>query len=216
VNDQPIVGLAGASTAVVADALDALGLANQALDPAIRPSYPGAAVVGRAFPIVMAAVEEASPEPYESQVRAIEALRPGDVPVFACDPLTTAAAWGELFSCAARGRGAVGAVVDGYIRDARQIAELVFPTFCRGFSPLDTQGRAEVVEAGVAAVCGGVWIAPGDAVVGDLDGVVAVPQAALAGVVAFVGEKLRSESGARHDLLAGAGIREVWDRYGVL
>jgi 4-hydroxy-4-methyl-2-oxoglutarate aldolase len=210
--------LAEATTALVADALDQLGLREQALDPAIRPVYAGARLVGRAVPIVVAALDEpAEPaDPYANQIHAVESLGPGTVPVFACDPRSRAAAWGELFSCAARGRGALGAIMDGYVRDALQIAELAFPTFARGWSPLDTQGRAEVVEFGVEAVCGGVRIAPGDFVLADEDGVVAVPASALDDVLGYSGGKIRSEQSARAELLAGVSIRAVWEKYGTL
>ena len=49
--------------------------------------------------------------------------------------------WGELFSTAARARGARGALVDGNIRDTAKLTEMRFPVFNRGFSPLDSLGR---------------------------------------------------------------------------
>jgi 4-hydroxy-4-methyl-2-oxoglutarate aldolase len=207
--------LAKAYSAVVADALDRMSLREQVLDPAIRPLRPEHRVVGRAVPVVIQATSRMPEEPYAGEMNAVESLRPGDVPVIVVDPASRAAAWGELFSCAAIGRGALGVVVDGCVRDARQTAGLGFPVFCRGFSPLDTLGRAEVATFGERATCGGVTIEPGDYVVADEDGVVIVPSDAVGEVAAAVREKIRDEGSARADLLAGAGIREVWDRYGV-
>ena len=203
------------SSAIVADALDKLGCRDQALDPAIRPLWPNARVVGRAFPIVISATDEEPALPYEGEMSAIDALGEGDVPVFAVEPGLRVASWGELFSCAARGRGARGAIVDGCVRDARQIEELGFPTFARCFSPLDTFGRAVASAWGVTTTVGGVVVDPGDLVVADVDGAVVIPAAIGDEVADAVAAKSALEESARNDLLSGKGVREVWDAYGV-
>lgn len=207
--------LAGAHAAAVADALDGLGLRDQALDPAIRPLFPRARLVGRAMPILVTATSEIPSEPYDGEMRALDALSQGTVPVFAVDPQTRAAAWGELFSCGALGKGAIGAIVDGFVRDADQIEELGYPVFCRGCSPLDTLGRAAVTSFGEEVVCGGVLIRCGDFMIADTDGVVAIPEAAAGDVMHEIRSKSHLERGARTDLLAGASVRDVWSKYGV-
>lgn len=208
--------LGDAYVAVLSDALDSFGLREQALDPAIRPAYPGARLAGRALPLLLEATDTLLEEPYESLMQAIEAIGPGEVPVMAGPGASRAAAWGELLSCATRGRGGVGAVVDGYVRDVGQIEGLGFPTFARGYSPLDTAGRSDVAAIGEPVSCGGVRVERGDYVVADVDGVVVIPAAAVDDVLAFSGGKIRSEHGARADLLAGASLREVWEKYGAL
>jgi 4-hydroxy-4-methyl-2-oxoglutarate aldolase len=215
-NDEVLERLADGYVAVLSDALDSLGLRGQALDPAIRPAYPGARLAGRALPIVLEATDVFQEEPYESHMQAVEAIQPGEVPVMAGAGASRAAAWGELFSCAARGRGGAGAVVDGYVRDVRQIEGLDYPTFARGYSPLDTTGRSDVVSIGEPILCGGVQVERGDYVVGDVDGVVIIPAAAIEAVLAYSGGKIRSEHGARAELLSGASVREVWEKYGAL
>ena len=207
--------LDNAYTAVVADALDRLGFRDQTLDPAIRPLRPGMSVTGRIVPVVIAASSEIPDEPYTGEMDALDSLHPGEVPLLVVDPATRAASWGELFSCAALGRGARGAIVDGLVRDARQIAELGFPLFCRGFSPLDTLGRAEVTAIGDTVVVGDVRVEPGDYVIGDEDGIVVIPAPAIEAVVEIVREKASTELDARADLLAGAGVRDIWAKYGV-
>ena len=57
---------------------------------------------------------------------------------------------------------------------------------------------------------------PGDLVVGDVDGIVVIPQEMAADVAEAVVTKHRLEGNARADLLAGMSIREVWTKYGVL
>ena len=139
-----------------------------------------------AVPVVIVA-DSSEPElPYDGELTALDGLRPGEVPVFVVEPGVRAASWGELFSCAAIGRGAAGVVVDGFVRDASQITALGFPTFARGLSPLDTFGRAVVTGIDVEAVVGGVEVAPGDLIVADADGIVSIPRALAADVAEAV------------------------------
>lgn len=209
------IGLERATSAIVSDALDRLGLRRQALDPAIRPLWPGAAVVGRAYPVAIVVDESEPAAPYAGEMEALAALERGDVAVLVAEPQVRAASWGELFSCGAQGRGARGAIVDGFVRDSRQIEALGFPTFARGCSPLDTFARAVVSSHGTEVVSGGIAIRRGDVVVADRDGVVIVPAAAAADVAALVSEKGALEEGAKRDLLSGMAIHEVWKKYGV-
>jgi 4-hydroxy-4-methyl-2-oxoglutarate aldolase len=215
--DQDVMAvLASAPAAVVSDALDRLGRREQALDGAIRPLWPEARLAGVAVPVVIVADTSEPEQPYDGEMTALDGLRPGDIPMFVVEPGVRAASWGELFSCAAMGRGAAGVVVDGFVRDAAQIQALAFPTFARGLSPLDTFARAVVTGVDVEARVGGVDVRPGDVVVGDRDGIVVVPQEIAADVAEAVVTKHRLEGNARTDLLAGMGIREVWTKYGVL
>ena len=208
--------LGGLEVAQVSDALDELGYRNQVLAPEIRALRPGSRLAGRAVPVVVEATDAVEPNPYEGDLRLVDSLRPDDVPVYGGAPGTPAALWGELLSCAALGRGATGAVVDGYVRDAHEMGELGFPVFCRGCSPLDTRGRVIVRGHGVPTVCGGVPVAPGDYVLADEDGVVVIPAGALEDVLDLVRSRDRGEEGAKADLLAGVSIVEVWEKWQIL
>ena len=83
----------------------------------------------------------------------------GDLVVVASGPSDAAAVWGELLSTTCRARGAVGTVTDGLIRDTAQIAELGYPVFAAGTSPLDIDGRLDVTAHGVEVTVGGVAVA---------------------------------------------------------
>jgi 4-hydroxy-4-methyl-2-oxoglutarate aldolase len=213
---QNISLLEAAYTAVVSDVLDRLGFRQQTMDPEIVPMYPGATVTGRVVPVRVETTQVESDNPYEGDMRMTEALHPGDVPVIVAPTGNRAALWGELISCAARGKGARGAIVSGYVRDNRKVAELRFPVFARGRSPLDTMGRAEVVEIGIELGCGDVRVTPGDYIIADEDGVVIIPERAIEDVLAAVRSKANKEGDARTDLLGGKSLREVWKKYGVL
>ena len=106
-------------------------------------------------------------------------------------------------------------IVDGCVRDAKQIEELGFPVFAIATSPLDTRARARVDAHGSPVVFAGVTVSRGDLVVADVDGVIFVPATAVDAVASLVAKKKPLEQGAREDLVAGMPIRDVWTKYGV-
>jgi regulator of RNase E activity RraA len=152
--------------------------------------------------------------PYETEIAFIDSLRPDDV-VVASVPAPVAF-WGELFSTAARARGAVGVVVDGLVRDQRRITEMGFPVFARGGRPTDSLGRIRMVEHDVPVVVGGVQVSPGDLVVADIDGVVVVPAEAAVEVARRAVEKATTENRARALIEGGAFLRDAWQTFKVL
>jgi hypothetical protein len=211
--DHP--AFATATSAVVCDALDRMGLRNQALDPAIRPMWPWRSnrrVCDARRRRVRRGAPRAAICKRDGGARRTAAGRaPGDGDRYRQSRRCVGRA--VLVWCD-RSR-AVGAICDGYIRDARQIEELQFPTFARGCSPLDTLGRAVVTSYGEVAICGGVRVSRGDLIIADIDGIVTVPQDALDAVAEAVTDKRKLEAGARADLMAGMTIHEVWDKYQV-
>ncbi len=202
--------------AVISDALDAAGYREQTLRYTIRPLYPEAIVVGRAMPVLCVDVYEIPDEPYQQEIAAVDNLKKDDVLVCSTNQSTRNCIWGELLSTAARARGARGAIVDGFIRDARQIMAMQFPVFMTGLSPVDSSGRGDVVAYNVPIECGGVMVNPGDIVFGDIDGIVVIPQAVEAEVIEAALAKVSGENRTRDELRAGATLREVYDKYGIL
>jgi 4-hydroxy-4-methyl-2-oxoglutarate aldolase len=215
VTDPVPPALTGTSSALVADALDALGYREQLAASRVKPLFEGAQIVGRAYPVQVVEDFEEPAEPYAGEMDALAALSTGDVGVYAVDSGSRAAAWGELFSCAAIGRGAVGVIVDGCVRDARQIQELGFAVFAADTSPLDTRARARVASHGASITFAGVTVRRGDLVVADGDGVIFIPADLIDPVAALVSKKRPLERGAREDLVAGMPIHDVWTKYGV-
>ncbi|HEY7359564.1 MAG TPA: RraA family protein, partial [Streptosporangiaceae bacterium] len=163
------------NTAVVSDILDDLGHRDHVLDPAIRPLGDAAVIAGWANPFLVAEVDEIPAEPYTGEIAAMDDIAPGDVVLVAAGGSARAACWGELFSAAAAARGARGTLIDGYCRDAQVITALGYPVWCRGLLPLDVKGRLAVTAWRRPAVVGGLPVRPGDLVVADADGAVAVP-----------------------------------------
>ena len=160
--------------------------------------------------------DDAELDVYEHEIALVDDLKPGEVAVFSCAGNSRIAPWGELLSTAANARGAVGCVTDGLVRDVRLIREIGFPVFAGGIGPLDTKTRAKMMMADVPAEIGKARIEPGDIMFGDVDGVVAIPKARAEEVLKIAMEKVASENSVRDELAAGASLKDVFDKYGIL
>jgi len=204
------------STAQLADSLDAVGRRSQVMDAAIAPLATGARAAGRAATVQFAPVDHDTDDPYDAAIAFIDGLAAGTVVVIASGGSTRSAFWGELFSAAALGRGAVGVVCDGYARDSDRIRALRFPVFAAGTRPIDYRARLEITGTDRPVTCGGVLVRPGDLVLADDDGVVVVPADVENEAVAAANERARRESTVLEELLGGATLESVWARYRVL
>lgn len=203
-------------TAVVADSLDELGYRNQAMREYIRPLFPESRFAGWARTIACVDVFHINEDPYAKEIEAMDSLLLGEIAVVSTADSKRNAPWGELLSTAARARGARGAVVDGLVRDVRKIEELGFPVFATGIKPVDSRGRGLVIDYNVPVDCAGVLVNPGDLVFADYDGVIVVPSQVLPEVVRMATEKVTRENHTRAELLQGAYLRDVYQKYGVL
>jgi 4-hydroxy-4-methyl-2-oxoglutarate aldolase len=204
------------SSALVADALDAIGYRDQCLSPAIAPLDPEMRVMGRAFTVQVEVAAEVPEEPYVGLLRALDALGRDHVYVIPTGGDLRAAMWGELVATSARARGAVGAVTDGAIRDTRQLSDLGFPTFATAHTPRDVNGRFDVTAHQVPVEIGGIRVQPDDLIIGDRDGVVVVPALVEERVIAAALAKARTENTVRDELAAGTLPSEAFSRHGVL
>lgn len=207
------------SAAVLSDVMDSMGLLRQAMKPFIRPLDGKRVLAGRARTgLYMPAYALRKGEnPYEVEIALVDDLRPQDVVVLACNgPTDRIAPWGELLSTAAEVRGAVGCVTDGLVRDVKQIRAMGFPVFHGGIGPLDTKGRARMVERDIPVECAGVQVVPGDIVFGDVDGVVVIPQSHELAVIEMAIAKVTGENNTRDALRKGESLGDVFKRFGIL
>ncbi len=206
-------------SAVLSDVLDGLGLTRQAMRPFVRPLDEALVLFGRARTGLYMPRYHVEPgrNPYEVEIALVDDLREGDVAVLACGgPTDRIAPWGELLTTASVARGAAGCVTDGLVRDVRRIREVGFPVFHGGIGPLDSKGRGEMMAMDVPVECGGVRVEPGDYVLGDVDGLVVVPQGVAAEAFRQALAKVEAEGRTREMLAAGRKLKEVFDELGVL
>jgi 4-hydroxy-4-methyl-2-oxoglutarate aldolase len=203
-------------TAVVSDSMDQLGFRHQAMREYLRPLYSACKVAGWARTISCSDLYYTPPDPYAIEIEAVDSLLPGEVAVVGTQKSIRNAPWGELLSTASRARGARGAIIDGLVRDVHKIEELGFPVFASGIKPVDSLGRGCVTAYNVPVECGEVIVQPGDFVFADFDGVVVVPKAVVKEVIELASDKVRRENSSRAELMKGAYLRDVYQKYGVL
>ena len=203
-------------TAVLSDSLDEIGIRDRAMREHLRPIASDLVFAGRARTILCMDLHYIPDDPYSLEIEAVDSILPGEVVVVGTGESKRNAPWGELLSTAAAARGARGAVIDGLIRDVKKILSLGFPVFAAGMKPVDSKGRGAVVDYNIPVECGGVIVAPGDLIVADFDGVVAIPAGAVDEVVRLATDKVARENSSRAELMKGKYLRDVYEKYGVL
>jgi regulator of RNase E activity RraA len=204
------------SSAVVCDALDGLGFKRQSPRVPLPPRTGNGVLIGRCKTTQWVDMAHEDPKPYELELQAVDSCRPDDVLIAAASGSVRSGVWGELLSTAARNAGCVGVIVDGAVRDIRQMTEMDFPVFARSTCIYDSQNRQRVVEFDVPVEIDGVIFSPGDLVVADVDGVVVVPQEVEGEAVRRAWQKVHDENVTRDAIRAGMQATDAYNKYGIL
>ncbi len=204
----------------ISDVLDVMGLPGQVLAASIRPIVPGARLVGPAFCVHGRSLEPGQPA-RTVQYAVDRALTPGCVVVMATGGYTGSAIIGGNIAASYRKRGAAGVVIDGALRDPGEIRRLL-PAFATHVTPRRPGGRWNVVAFGEAIAMPGqdgeeVIVHPGDLILGDASGVVVIPQAIVAEVIAAADKLVPREKKVLAAIRRGVDREQALkagDRYG--
>jgi regulator of RNase E activity RraA len=201
-------------TGALTDVLDGLGVMNQTLSPELRPLRPGMRLCGPAFTI------EGRPRAGiaygDSIVRILDMLGavPADhIAVYETND-SSSAHLGELSVVSLATRGCAGAVIDGGCRDVDAILNEGLPVFSRYVTPQDCVPRWELLGHSREITAGGVRISPGDWIVADADGIVAVPHDVCEEVLAQAETVVATENQVRAAVRGGTLPREAFERFG--
>lgn len=147
-------------------------LPEQQIDPAIRPQTFGGNPLRLLGP---ALTVEVSPPDFGAVIHALDHVRAGDVVVIAAGGQIENAMIGEILGGHLREKGCAGVVVDGAVRDIDVLGNWPdFPVFSRSITPRGPVGAGKG-EINGAVSFGGCMINPGDLVMGDRDGLIALP-----------------------------------------
>jgi 4-hydroxy-4-methyl-2-oxoglutarate aldolase len=202
-------------TPVVGDILDDLGYYHQFLPQPVQPIRTTDKIIGRAMPVLMIDVYGPQAKPFGKLTEALDQLEPGEIYVAAGGTMRCAY-WGEILTATAKKRGAVGAIIDGFHRDTPMVMEQNWPVFSRGRFAQDSGVRTQVADYRCNIEIGGVWIAPGDLIFGDLDGVLVIPKKVEEEVVAKALQKARGEKLVRQEIENGMSSTDAFLKYGIL
>lgn len=211
----------GLRVADVRDGMDWVDLHHKgSLSQQIRPLYQGARLCGIARTVRHRLTEKPAPHCppeeytdwaynywYKNVYRHpfAEGLEQGDVVVIESPPGIDAGEVGSNNSLGWHARGAVGIVTSGGVRDTDECIMQQVPIFCRTRAQAMAQARVEFDADQVPVNVGGVLIRPGDIVVGDGDGVIAVPVEHAEQVAHYARQELEGDK---------AGRRRIYEQLG--
>lgn len=145
---------------------------------------------------------------------AVAHANAGDVLVLTSREPASVALLGELLATQALARGVAGILVDGAVRDVDELAAIGLPVWAR-FVRAQGATKGEPGKLDVPVVVGGAAIEPGDVVVMDCDGAMALPRGRAGDVLPLALERAEHERAMRERYAAGElsydvnGLREI-------
>jgi 4-hydroxy-4-methyl-2-oxoglutarate aldolase len=183
-------------------ASDVTGNVGFAMDSGIKPVYEDADLAGSAVTV--------KAEPGDNLIihKAITLAEPGDVLVIDANGYVETGHAGELMCASCKANNLAGIVIDGAIRDRIDIEEMEFPVYARGVHPKGPL-KQDPGSINVTVSVGGVTVEPGDILVGDDEGVTAIPKDGAETVLEAAREKMTAENNTRELVDQGEYLYEL-------
>jgi 4-hydroxy-4-methyl-2-oxoglutarate aldolase len=171
-------------------------------DRRLKPTWLGAALAAPAYLV------RCTPGDNLAVHVAVTTAPAGSVLVVDVGPVPDRGYWGEVPTTAAQAAGLAGLVIDGGVRDVAALEAHGFPVFSSTVS-LPGARKDQPGTVGAPVTVGGVPVAMGDWVVGDVDGVTVVPEPSLDAVLAAGEAREAKEAGFFAALRAGTTTVEL-------
>ena len=195
-------------TGAISDVLREFCLTDQALPGYLQPLRPERTVAGLAFTVKSAPNTKVTGE-LTFRTQMLDEIGPDTFVVWDTSGDTESTAWGGVMTATAIGKGIKAAAIDGGIRDTHQILQKDFPVFYKYRSPNGSLGRCLITHYQIPIKIGSVMIRPGDVIVGDIDGVIAVPRRVAVDVLLRAEEVLGNEKRIFQWVEDGESVGEI-------
>jgi 4-hydroxy-4-methyl-2-oxoglutarate aldolase len=200
-------------TGIVADVLDNYGYKDQTLHRSIKPIDRKISAAGIAYPAVGRANRSVDNNiQIQRFLEMLEKVPEQSMLVMNAND-TVSSHIGELTTTALANQGCRGVVVEGGLRDTEFILEQDYPVFTQYRIPSDSVPRWELIDSNTTTVIGGVSVSPGDIVVGDIDGIVVVPQEITVDVLTDAEAERETEDQVRAAIEEGSTPLEAFEEY---
>ncbi|MDQ3529078.1 MAG: Rid family hydrolase [Actinomycetota bacterium] len=174
-----------------------------AIDPTVRPMWIGARMCGPALTVRCAPGDN-----LPLHLVLEQAAAPGDVLVIdGCGVIV--GYWGEILTRAAQARGVVGMVIDGGVRDVDAMESAEFPVFARGISVRGT-AKEYAGEIGMPVTLAGSLIEPRSTIIGDRDGVIALPPHDVPAALRSSQQRQATEAEILQRVAAGESTMDIY------
>ena len=202
--------------ASVSDALEQLTGRKMYLSHKMQAIFP-AKFAGFALTVKLSKDEgNKDPGALSGMLAAIDQGTQSSVWVMVVEDGADIAGMGGLMGTTMSARGFAGAVIDGGVRDVGQLRKLSFPVYATGIVPSTSVGHYRFAGSNIPVSCDGVDVRPGDIVAADGDGVVIVPRAKAAEVLALAQEMDFKEHSMYSIIEKYKSIQEAVKRFGRL
>jgi regulator of RNase E activity RraA len=212
-----IEGLAEIGSATASGELSRLGVRNPHMSGPVAWTA-GKTVVGPALTLQfmpkredLYGVDEYADPERQLHRHVLYHTQPGDIVVVDARGDMSSGIFGEMMLTYFHGRGGIGVVIDGCIRDYPNAKGLGLGFWLRGVTPnFHTQTNIMPFAVNAPVACGGVLVMPGDIIVADDDGVVVVPIKLAPQLLAKANEHVEWEEFSRMKLAQGGDLRKYY------
>ena len=210
---KSMIEAAGDTTGVISDIMDQLGITGAVGASVLKPTIPGAAIVGPALTVRNVIQRE---HVYETARRHVNRMAefeahnlalPGDVVVI--EGVPSISNMGGISAQTAKRQGEAGAIVQGGIRDVSHSRNVSYPIWASEVTPVTGKWRIETVEINGDIEIAGVRVSPGDIVVADETGVCFVPIGQAREVLELALKKISHERVKCDAIDAGVSVADL-------
>lgn len=139
----------------------------------------------------------------------LDDVHPGQIVVIDNAGRTNCTVWGDLMSISATNRGIGGTIIDGVCRDLPVVKRLKYKIFTKGHYMVTGKDRVEVDAVNIPVSVSGIQIKPGDIILGDDTGVIAIPLEVAERVLLVALEIAEKEAKIEEGLDGGLSLREA-------